>query len=120
MRRMHIWVIGSLVLLGLVFGVAACTNLGRDRESDTSTQIELSKHANVAPSDAITAATTAVPGAAQAWRLSRQGNTVTYEVIVKAQAGGQLTDVHIDATTGQVRTTEPANTRDGGEDDSGF
>jgi uncharacterized membrane protein YkoI len=54
------------------------------------------------------AATTAVPGTILRYDLAKPGSAIVYEITVQPQAGGVPVQVLVDAGTGKVLKTQPA------------
>lgn len=114
MKAMHL-LIGSLCIILLLTGVA-CEGLDADEGGGTN-QAPLTQQAKAAPDQARGAALAAVPGTVQGMRLERAAGKVIYDVDVQPANGGKLTEVEVDATTGQVLKSEPAGNRDTDEGD---
>ncbi len=114
---MQSWVrllVGALLVLLPLLG-AGCE--GRERgERDRAGQSQLAQQAQVTQDQASHAALASVPGAVQRVRLERDGGRVVYEVTVQPQSGGALTDVEVDATSGQVLKSEPTRGYDDDDD----
>jgi len=54
----------------------------------------------------------AVPGTVQALRLERDGGPLVYAVVVRPQGGGDPPEVQVDANSGNVVRTLPADRED--------
>jgi uncharacterized membrane protein YkoI len=89
---------------------------GEGRERREGNQETLSQQAQITREQAGNAALAAVPGAIQRTRLERDSGKVVYEVTVQAASGGTLTDVEVDATSGQVLKSAPTRADDDDDD----
>lgn len=90
---------------------------GRERgERERASQSQLSQQAQITQDQARQAALASVPGSAQRVRLERDAGRVVYEVTVQPQGGGALTDVEVDATSGQLLKSEPTRADDDDDD----
>ncbi len=72
--------------------------------------------AKIDAQQAITAATTAVPGSAREVRLDAHGGKPEYDVTVMPKSGGSLVRVEVDAMSGQVVKSGGRADRDDDDD----
>jgi uncharacterized membrane protein YkoI len=106
---------GALLVVLPLLG-AGCE--GRERgERERTSQSQLSQQTQITQDQARQTALASVPGTAQRVRLERDAGKVVYEVTVQPQSGGALTDVEVDATSGQVVKSAPARADDDDDDD---
>lgn len=101
---------GALLVLLPLLGTG-CE--GRERgERERASQSQLSQQAQVTQDQASQAALASVPGTVQRVRLERDAGKIVYDVTVQPQGGGALTEVEVDATSGQVLKSQPARADD--------
>lgn len=113
--------VAAVLALALLFGGGAAwiqsAQRGRDPENGAEQQTPLAQQARVTPDQARAAALAAVPGTVRALRLQREGGALRYVVLVQASGQSQATEVQVDATSGNVVQTGPADPED--DDDGG-
>lgn len=118
--------VAAVLALALLFGGGAAwiqsaqrgrDRRGRDRQNGAEQQTPLAQQARVTPDQARAAALAAVPGTVRALRLQREGGALRYVVLVQASGQSQATEVQVDATSGNVVQTGPADPED--DDDGG-
>lgn len=112
--------VAAVLAVALLFGGAAAWAQGgrgeREGGDDAANQARLAREAAITPDGARAAAVAAVPGTVQALRLERDEGPLVYAVVVQPQGGGARTEVQVDAKTGTVVRTLPADQED---DDDG-
>ena len=108
--------VAAVLAVALLFGGAAtrARGAGGEREggADAANQAQLAREATLTPEQAQAAAVAAVPGTVQALRLERDGGPLVYAVVVRPQGGGDPTEVQVDANSGNVVRTLPADRED--------
>ena len=112
--------IGAVLAVALVFGGTAAWARGargeREGGGDAANQARLAREATITPDGARAAAVAAVPGTVQAVHLERDEGPLVYAVVVQPHGGDTTTEVVVDAKTGNVVRTLPADQQD---DDDG-
>ncbi len=108
------FLVGSL-LVATMLGVAACRR-AEAGERGAANRAALAQQARISPDQATSIALASLPGTVQGLRMERDEGRVVYEVVVQPRAGA-LSDVQVDATSGQVLKTEPAGEREDEDDD---
>lgn len=112
--------VAAVLAVALLFGGAAAWAQGgggeREGGDDATNQAQLAREATITPDQARAAAVAAMPGTVQALHLERDEGPLVYAVVVQPQGGGTPTEVEVDAKTGNVVRTLPAEQE---EDDDG-
>lgn len=105
------------LLLAGIFAIASCKDTDEEGRSETRAQAAAPTSVKVDATQAIAAATAAVPGSAQEVRLESRGGKPEYEVMVLPSGATSRVRVEVDAATGQVTKSGSTSARNDDEDE---